>query len=278
MSDHFSAFSFVDRILEIEPGVSIRGEYQVPANLEQFHPSLLGEAVGQLAAWAAMAAVDFEYRPVAGLGGRIELGAPVKPGDKIELSANIDRADKEAVSYGGVATIKGEPAITLKRALGPMLPMADFDNRDEVKARFDLICGEGAAPNAYRGIPELDWEQTEDDEEGNINGIFHVPGPAPFYQDHFPQRPVFPGSLLMEVCMRFVNAAANARSKPEAGGTWKTLAISRMKIRDFTNPGEDLKLSAKLTEETADSATWLTEFSKDGQVNGTVRVLLVASE
>ena len=278
MSDHFSAFSFVDRILEIEPGKSIEAEYQIPAGLDRFVPSLLGEAVGQVAAWAAMPAVDFQYRPVAGLAGRIELGAPVKPGDRIKLMVNIDRADKEAASYGGTATINGEMAIIFKRALGPMLPMADYDDPELVRERFDLICGEGAPAGVFKGVPELDWKQTGEGEEESVKGVFNVPGPAPFFNDHFPRRPVFPGSLLMEVCMQFVNAAANAKAPPQAGGRWKTLALSRMKISDFTTPGDQLELTSRPVTVTEDAATWLTEFRKNGQVSGSVRVLLIAGE
>ena len=37
-----------------------------------------------------MAAVDFERRPIAGIAGRIELLSPVRPGQVLELSAEIE--------------------------------------------------------------------------------------------------------------------------------------------------------------------------------------------
>ena len=67
MDHHFRAFSFVDRIVSVQPGVKICGSYNIPPNIEAFPVALVAEAVGQLAAWATMAAVDFERRPVAGL-------------------------------------------------------------------------------------------------------------------------------------------------------------------------------------------------------------------
>jgi len=45
----------------------------IPSELRDFPLALVGEAIGQLAAWAAMAAVDFGQRPVAGLAGCIDL-------------------------------------------------------------------------------------------------------------------------------------------------------------------------------------------------------------
>ena len=67
MDDHFRAFSFVDRIQPDTGGAQIRGSYQIPEALTEFSSSLVAEAVGQLAAWAAMVAVDFRARPVAGI-------------------------------------------------------------------------------------------------------------------------------------------------------------------------------------------------------------------
>ena len=36
MSDHFAAFSFVDRITELEPGLRARGTFAVPETLARF--------------------------------------------------------------------------------------------------------------------------------------------------------------------------------------------------------------------------------------------------
>src|SRR4026209_2823203 len=44
-------FSFVDRILEIEPGRRARGIYRMPGLWRCVPPWLAAEAIGQLAAW-----------------------------------------------------------------------------------------------------------------------------------------------------------------------------------------------------------------------------------
>ena len=122
MDEHFRAFSFVDQITAVQPGVRIRGRYAIPPALEAFAPSLVAEAVGQLAAWSAMAALNFERRPVAGLAGRIELLSPVCPGQTLELSADLESADAEAVAYGGIANADGVPIVRLNDCVGPMVP------------------------------------------------------------------------------------------------------------------------------------------------------------
>ena len=95
MDESFRAFSFVDRILSCEAGVRIRGRYGIPAGIESFPTSLVAEAVGQLAAWSAMATVDFQRRPVAGIAGGIELLGDVRPGQTLELAADLESDDKD---------------------------------------------------------------------------------------------------------------------------------------------------------------------------------------
>ena len=67
MAERFSAFSFVDRITKLEPGVRAAGRYAIPGHLPRFPACLVAEAIGQLAAWVSMSKLGFRRRPVAGL-------------------------------------------------------------------------------------------------------------------------------------------------------------------------------------------------------------------
>ena len=80
MSDHFAAFSFVDRITEFVPGTRAKARFAVPAGLASFPSCLVAEAVGQLAAWVAMAHIDFRGRPVAALASETRFHRDVRPG------------------------------------------------------------------------------------------------------------------------------------------------------------------------------------------------------
>ena len=177
MDEHFRAFSFVDRITSVEPGVRIRGSYAIPPDLDSFSHSLVAEAVGQLAAWAAMAAVDFKRRPVAGLAGRIELLAPVRPGQMLELAAELETVDTEAVAYGGTASAEGVPVIRLEHCVGPMMPMEDFDDPQAMRERFGRFCRERRR-RAVSGACRRCGSNPAPVKPANRRATFHVPDSA----------------------------------------------------------------------------------------------------
>src|SRR5882762_5562483 len=133
MHENSRAFSFVNRITSVQAGIRITGQYAIPADLDSFPSSLVAESIGQLAAWSAMAALNFERRPVAGLAATIELLAPVRPGQVLELAAELESVDAEAVAYGGTAHADGKPVLRLHHCVGPMLSQEEFDDPQAVR-------------------------------------------------------------------------------------------------------------------------------------------------
>ena len=248
MDHHFRAFSFVDRITAFEPGVRISGKYTIPADIAEFPLSLVAEATGQLAAWSAMAAIDFSHRPVAGLAGRIELLREVRPGDTLETSAELENADTNDVAYGGVATVNGEPVLRLHHCMGPMMPIGDFDDPELLRARLELLRGEGAVPGAFGGVPafSLDGLVVEEGPNLKARATLQVPADAAFFGDHFPKRPVFPGTLLMNMNLKLVTALA--ASVPVRAGAWTPRAVVDMKLREFISPGELVSIEAMVAK------------------------------
>jgi len=69
-----------------------------------------------------------------------------------------------------------------------------------------------------------------------------------FFADHFPRRPVLPGSLLMKADLQLVSALAAGFPVPQHGGHWVPKGISNMKLRTFTPPGEVLEMEASLEQ------------------------------
>jgi len=248
MDHHFRAFSFVDRITAFEPGVRISGKYTIPADIAEFPLSLVAEATGQLAAWSAMAAIDFSHRPVAGLAGRVELLREVRPGDTLETSAELENADTNDVAYGGVATVNGEPVLRLHHCMGPMMPIGDFDDPELLRARLELLRGEGAVPGAFGGVPafSLDGLVVEEGPNLKARATLQVPADAAFFGDHFPKRPVFPGTLLMNMNLKLVTALA--ASVPVRAGAWTPRAVVDMKLREFISPGELVSIEAMVAK------------------------------
>src|SRR6476646_3225367 len=102
MSDpHFAAYSFVDRISDFVPRQSARGIFAIPGDIAAFPAALVAEAVGQLAAWVAMDAVDFRGRPVAALATETRFLGDAAPGDTLDLAVDILECDDDAVAYNG---------------------------------------------------------------------------------------------------------------------------------------------------------------------------------
>lgn len=275
MDEHFRAYTFVDRITSIEKGARIRGSYTIPSDLEVFPAALLAEAVGQLAAWAAMSAVNFEYRPVAGIAGGVEFLAPVAPGQTLELAAELESVDAEAVAYDGAAYVHGIPVIRLEHCVGPMLPLREFEDPQAARDRFALLCGGGAEPGGFRGIPALSINRTGGEKGKSMRGNLQVPVAAPLFADHFPRRPVFPGTLLMHMNLQLAAELANEIPPPNNGAQWMLRRVSGVKLRAFIPPGDMLELEVKLKECLGDSATMSVEIRKENRTIGGARVLFL---
>lgn len=246
MSEHFRAFSFVDQIEVDQVGEKIAGRYHVPAEIEEFPLSLVAESIGQLAAWSSMKAVDFGFRPVAGIAGAVDFFGEVNPGDVLELEANLTKADEEAVGYGGVARVNGQVVVELHECLGPMVPLEDFDDPASLRDRYELLTGEGAEPGAFGGIPFLTYEKAVIEIGEKAEAVFQIPEEAPFFKDHFPRNPVFPGTLLMNVNLRF---AVEVASQIEGFESSKPTRMSDVKLRAFMPPGDQLDFSASVIEQ-----------------------------
>ena len=273
MDEHFCAFSFVDRITTVPPGPHIRGEYTIPASVEQFSLTLVAEAVGQLAAWSAMAALDFQRRPVAGLAGRVEFLAPVRPGQRLELFADLETVEADATAYDGGASVEGVPIIRLEHCVGPMMPVADFDDPAAVRARFALLCAEGAAPGRFRGLPAIAPQRAAGEPGKWLRAALTVPPHAGFFADHFPRRPVFPGTLLLEANLQLVSALVRELPAPP-GCAWKLRTVTDVKLRAFTPPGETLELEARLERRAETDAHFQLEMRKGPRMVGGARARL----
>ena len=278
MDHHFRAFSFVDRITSIEPGTRIRGEYLIPSALDCFAPSLAAEAVGQLAAWAAMAKMDFTRRPVAGLAGEIEMLHPIRPGQRLELTADLDTVEADAAAYGGSVMVDGLMVIRLTHCVGPMLPVEDFDDPAALRARYGVLCNGGATPGAFGGLPVFPLTRSGGEAGRRVAATLHVPTQADFFADHFPRRPVFPGTLLMNASLDLAALLATEWAAHSDGAAWGLRSVSDVKLRAFTPPGEVLEIEARLNELSSLAATVKVEIRKGKRVVGGARVQLLPED
>jgi 3-hydroxyacyl-[acyl-carrier-protein] dehydratase len=243
VGDHFSAFSFVDRVYGFTPGVRGRASFAIPATLPAYPPCLVAEAVGQLASWIAMDHIDFRGRPVAALALETRFLKDARPGDTLELGVEIESCDDEAVAYRGWADVDGERALELIDCLGPMLPLDEFDSPSALRDRFRVLCREGAPAGRFHGINAFHVDAGTVDPGKAAAATLHVPATAPFFHDHFPRRHVFPATLLLNEMIQLALKAANGAA---ANGNLVPVRMTNVKVRSFTPPGQKLDLSAEL--------------------------------
>jgi 3-hydroxymyristoyl/3-hydroxydecanoyl-(acyl carrier protein) dehydratase len=254
MSGHFSAFSFVDRITELEVGKRAKGRFLVPAHIVRFPSSLAAEAAGQLAAWNALACLEFRVRPVAGLADEIRFGPEVRPGQTLDLEIVIDTCDPDAVSYSGWAEVDGVRVMELDHSVGPMLPMEDFDSPQALRERFELLCGAGAPSGRFQGLPEHDIEIVEQVPDERVRAILRVPSEAAFFSDHFPRRPVFPATLLLDAQIQLALRLAAEATRWPRGVRLTAPRVPGMKLRSFIPPGEVVELSVEFPPPTGENS------------------------
>ncbi len=240
----FAAFSFVDRITLIDGIARACGLYTIPVSASRFPVSLVAEAIGQLAAWVAMSTVDFRLRPVAALAGDTRIHSAPRPGDTLELQVDIESCDEEAITYRGRALVGGHLVLELMDTLGSMLDIAEFDAPAALKADFQVLHGVGRAPGAFGGVPAPALVDLSHEIARRLECRLAVPAAAPFFEDHFPLRPVFPATLLLNAQLQLAQRIATEL----AGGPVRVTRITNLKVRAFTAPGASLDLTAESGE------------------------------
>ena len=273
LGERFCSFSFVDRITRQAPG-RIEGWYAVPARATRFPASLMAEAVGQLAAWSAMSQLGFALRPVAGLAGAAHYHLVPQPGQTLLLEADLERCDAEAVAYSGRATVDGRLALELSDAVGPMLPMDEFDAPEAVRADFDTLVGPGATLGRFGGVPAALITDIEALDGNRLHAQLSVPArdQAPYFADHFPRRPVFPGTLLLDAMADLAAQLARQAAPLRDAGELLPKVVSSVKIRSFTAPGALLQLEVELLEADAQRARLKVLARAEGKTVATARV------
>jgi 3-hydroxymyristoyl/3-hydroxydecanoyl-(acyl carrier protein) dehydratase len=272
MSGRFRSFSFVDRITGREGG-RVEGHYSVPLGV-RFPASLMAEAVGQLAAWSSMAQLGFAHRPVAGLASAVHYHQLPHPGCTLQLQADIERCDAEAVAYSGKAFIDGQLALELEDSVGPMLPMEEFDALEAVRADFHTLLGAGAALGRFGGVPLPELLDLQGTPGERLGATLQVPelADAPYFADHFPLRPVFPGTLLMDA-LASLSVQLVQQSGPLAGiSDLITRKVTLVKIRSFTAPGARLHLEVLLQDADAQRARLKVTARSDDKTVATARI------
>ncbi|ASQ47190.1 hydroxymyristoyl-ACP dehydratase [Legionella clemsonensis] len=262
-------FLFVDRILQLSPGESIRGIKHVTQDDAYlcydetgrlcFIPSLIGETLGQLAAWNVMSFNQFSLRPVAGVVASARVYRAAYVGETLELESFIERLDDTAVQYHSIARINREIVFRVDGALGPLLSMDEFIDEQEVRRQFQEIYRPGEwSPDAHSPqetididltprIPKLSFDKILASEPGiSLVAEKNITRAAPFFPDHFPRKPVLPMTVLLECKL---NLAREFLVQAQFATTYQISELRKIKMNEFIYPGDIVTCYVKVKQQ-----------------------------
>jgi 3-hydroxymyristoyl/3-hydroxydecanoyl-(acyl carrier protein) dehydratase len=266
-------FLFVDRIVDLVSGQWIRGIKHITRDDfylvkdEQgracFIPSLIGETLGQLAAWNVMQHNEFTLRPVAGVVSSAKLHRSAFVGETLLLESYIDAIDEKAVLYHSVARVGEELIFSIEGALGPLLPMTNFIGIDEIRGQFAEIYHPGdwsamstikeEAPGwelnneaSYATVTPMTFDRVLScDPRKSLVAEKRVTISAPYFPDHFPYKPVLPMTVLLE-CK--INLAKEFIARAEYNTQYQVSELRKIKMNDFVLPGDVITCHVKVKE------------------------------
>ena len=100
-------------------------------------------------------------------------------------------------------TSTARQVIELQHCLGPMLPVEEFDAPEAMRERFRCSAAPARRRGASAALPALELVSARR-AAGQVGArrCSGVPQSAPFFADHFPRRPVFPATLLLDSQIR----------------------------------------------------------------------------
>lgn len=294
-------FLFVDRIIDLSQNMIARGlkhvtrdDYYLCQDKDKkwcFVPSLMGETIGQLAAWHVMMKHDFRFRPVAGIAGCATVYRPVYVGETMMVETEIDALDASVVQYHGEARVRGELVFRLEGAIGPLLPMEDFIDTALVRRQFDeinrpylpthqepfkdVIFTEEKSLSPYAPAAcaaSMAFDQVVIYEPGvQIVALKHVTRAAPYFPDHFPNKPVLPMTVLLE---SFLNLGQSFITREGLSGHFACRRVRRVKMSDFILPGDIVTGIMTLKNQTSEELVFHCRCDVSGRRVGVLEITM----
>jgi 3-hydroxymyristoyl/3-hydroxydecanoyl-(acyl carrier protein) dehydratase len=272
-------FLFVDKILALEPGQSTTAIKNITLSDDYLRlnhqgegiiiPCILGEAIGQLCSWNVIQSSDFQLRLIGGVVGEVNLRNEAFVGDTVILENTIDHLDldNQVVSFHGTARVQDTIIIEVKNGLGPLLPIADFNDVQTVKNEYKNIYRPGPVPVyevSPNHKPSIDRSfSLASDRLLNVDKILfkdpkkewvtlkNLSLTAPYFADHFPKRPVLPLSLLLESNLQ-LGQQFLADMIDETSQMLTPIQVSRIKMSEFVEPGDSVVTKVTLKKHSGD--------------------------
>ncbi len=268
------AFRYIDKITEVHEGVSAKGiklvtrnepfYYWLPDGTRALSPAVITEAVSQLGAQLQIKSTGFTKNSVLLADEKTSYYGFAYVGDRIDLSVNISIED-DVVIGSSRASVNGKVIQETFCSRAYLLPLEDFDTVEAAKNRYkNLLREDGDDPIYENGNPQAFSPQIKNtglDALRYVDGIIeHVPykkvvgfknftACEPYFESHFPLKPVAPGVLLMS----FVGELTQLIIKddifsPIRGRGLIPIYSQNTRFRKFVEPGDRCILTVELKD------------------------------
>jgi beta-hydroxyacyl-ACP dehydratase FabZ len=109
---------------------------------------------------------------------------------------------------------------------------------------FDLLAIREILPHRY---PFLLVDRIVEFEGDRIVGIKNVTANEPFFQGHFPEKPVMPGVLIIESMAQVAGVLIGKRVEDSYKKLMLLASIESAKFRRPVEPGDQLRIEAEIT-------------------------------
>lgn len=274
-------FIMIDRICRLETGKRALGIKNIcrddvfltetfPGTLA-FSPVILAESAAQLISWIIIEARAFSVKPVIALVDRFVCSGHTVPGDRLLLEGTIESLSEESALAHARVTIGTKTILELHHAVCYLYPLEALDPPDAAHRQFHELydeghplpepsCTEGAVPYLQNspfkkriGIDAL----LPSDDPNHLAGVKNITATEPYFNDHFPRKPVTPGVI---ICESMAGLAAllieREAERLDFGDRLPVLEqCDKMKFRAFVVPGDQIVIDAQLREYTKERCT-----------------------
>ena len=112
-------------------------------------------------------------------------------------------------------------------------------------------------------------------ERQSLVGIKNVTVNEPFFQGHFPGKPVMPGVLILEALAQATGLLAfrTGNRSPERDSLYYLVGIDKARFKQPVEPGDQLRLSVELIKTRRGIWVFDTEATVDGKTAATAEIM-----
>jgi 3-hydroxymyristoyl/3-hydroxydecanoyl-(acyl carrier protein) dehydratase len=139
-----------------------------------------------------------------------------------------------------------------------------------------LLRDEGAPPGRFHGVEPIPVRIEQRVAGVELTAVVDVPANAPFFGDHFPRRPVFPATLLLDTQMRLALDLAREASDMQAAMP-RAVRMTHVKMRSFIVPSQRLDIGVKLAPCENEMLRAMLSATTDGRTVASARLELARS-